>query len=170
MAVANITQIFKGIFANHATASSGSPPSIAAADWGQLHKKSISFLKPIADAAAGTSYEWPIFHNHWSSSLVVTAVTVIPFAALTADDTNYKTVALNRRVAAGSATVIASVTTKITGGTGNWVALTPITLTLSSTAADLVVPTLGDLSLHLVHSGSGVAVPVCAVTIDYYEL
>jgi hypothetical protein len=169
MAVDSIRQIFKGMFASHATASSAVPPPVSADDWGQLRKKNIAFLKPIADAAAGATYEWPIFHNHWSSSLVVTAVKLTPFAALTADNTNYKTVALNRRVAAGAATVIASRATTITD-TGNWVALTPITLTLSATAADLVVPTLGDLSLHLVHSGSGVAVPVCAVTVEYYEL
>jgi hypothetical protein len=169
MAVDSIRQIFKGMFAAHATASSAVPPAVSADDWAQLRKKNITFLKPIADASAGATYEWPIFHNHWTSTLTITAVKLTPFAALTAHDTDYKTVALNRRVAAGAATVIASVTTKITGGTGNWVALTPFSLTLSSTAADLVVPTLGDLSLHLVHSGSGVAVPVCAVTIEYFE-
>lgn len=169
MAVDNIRTILAGEYSAHATAGGLVPPSISAADWGQSLKKYVHFLKPIADASANATYEWPMFHNSWTSTLTVTNVTVIPFAALTAHDTNYKTVALKRRVAAGTATTIASVTTKITGGTGDWVALTPITLTLSSTAADLVVPTLGDLSLSLVHASAGVIVPVCSVTVEYYE-
>ncbi len=170
MAIDNINSIMKGQYAGHASPSNGQVPSITALEWDQRRKKYISVIKPVVDAAAGTAYEWPLFHSPWTSSLVITNVTIIPFAALTANDTNYKTVALNRRVAAGTATVVASVTTKITGGTGDWVALTPITLTLSTTAADLVLPTLGDLSLSLVHTASGVAVPVLCVTIEYFEL
>lgn len=169
MAVDGIRTILAGEYAAHGTSGGLVPPSISAADWGQFRKKYVHFLKPIADAAAGSSYEWPMFHNPWSSTLTITNVTIIPFAALTAHDTNYKTVAVKRRVAAGAATTVASVTTKITGGTGDWVALTPITLTLSSTAADLVLPTLGDLTFALTHAASGVAVPVCSVTVEYYE-
>lgn len=169
MSVDNIRVILSGEYAAHETSGGLVPPSISEDDWAQARKKYISVIKPIADASANASYEWPLFHNPWSSSLTVTNVTLIPFAALTAHDTNYKTVALKRRVAAGTATTIASVTTKITGGTGNWVALTPITLTLSSTAADLVVPTLGDLSLSLVFTSGGVIVPVCTVVVEYFE-
>jgi hypothetical protein len=163
MAVDNIRSIFAGLFASHVSPGN---PTITAADWAQSFKRSINFLKPIADASAGATTEWPIFHNHSSQTMTVTGVKLVPFAALTADNTNYKTVAVNRRTDAGSATVIASRATTITD-TGNWVALTPITLTLSATAADLVVPAGADLTLHLVHAGSGVAVPVCAVTIEY---
>jgi hypothetical protein len=169
MAVDSIRQIFKGMFAAHATASSAVPPPASADDFAQLRKKYISVIKPIPDAAANATYEWPLFSNMWSSSLVLTGAKIVPFAALTADNSHYKTVAINRRVAAGAATVMASVTTQITG-TGDWVALTPITLTLSATAANLVIPTLADITLHLVHTGNGVAVPVHSVTLEYYEL
>ena len=164
MAVSNIRQLFKGMFDSHETLA----PVVTEANWDQCFKKSVSFVKPIADAAAGTTYEWPFFFNSGASTLTVTAVKIVPFAALTADNTNYKTVSLNRRLAAGSATVIASRATTITD-TGNWVALTPITLTLSTTAADLVVAAGETLSLHLVHTASGVAVPVMSITVDYLE-
>lgn len=96
MAIESITTIWKGLWSAHAT--SGVLPQITAADWDQRKKKYITFCKPIADAAAGTTYEWPIFSNTGSNSLVVTAVKLLPFAALTADNTNYKTVSLNRRL------------------------------------------------------------------------
>lgn len=169
MAIENITTIFKGLFASHATAASAVPPSITLSDWDQAKKKYVNFVKPIADAAANATYEWPFFSNTGTHSLVVTAVKIVPFAALTADNTNYKTVALNRRANAGAATVIASRATTITD-TNDWVALTPITLTLSATAANLVVASGEDLSLHLVHTAAGVAVPVMSITVEYYEL
>lgn len=170
MAVENINTIMKGQYAAHASPSSGVLPVINAADWDQRRKKYCSFVKPIADAAAGTAYEWPFFSNLGSASLQVTAVRIVPFAALTAHDTNYKTVSLFRRLAAAAAVSVAAVTTKITGGTGDWVALTPIAVTLSATAANTIVAPGEDLSLSLVHAASGVAVPVLAITVEYYEL
>lgn len=168
MAIDNINTIWKGLWSAHDTGSAS--PTITKADWDQKRKKYCSFVKPIADAAAGTAYEWPFFSNLGTNSIVVTSVRIVPFAALTAHDTNYKTISLNRRLSAATAVAVATVTTKITGGTGDWVALTPITMTLSSTAADRIVATLEDLSLSLVHSASGVAVPVMALTVEYYEL
>jgi hypothetical protein len=167
MAIANITTIWKGLWSSHAT-SGGSPPTITAADWVQKAKKYCSFVKPIPDADAGTIYEWPFFSNLGTHSLIVTAVTIVPFAALTADNTNYKTVALNRRLAADTAVVVASRTTAITD-TDDWVALTPISLTLSATAANRIVAPSEDLSLHLVDAGNGVVVPVMSITVEYTE-
>jgi hypothetical protein len=169
MAIENINAIWKGLWAAHASPSSAVPPAITAADWDQKRKKYCSFVKPIADADAGTTYEWPFFSNLGTHSLVVTAATIVPFAALTADNSHYKTVALNRRLAAAAAVVIASRATTITD-TGDWVALTPLTMTLSATAANRIIAPGEDLSLHLVDTGNGVAVPVLAITVEYFEL
>lgn len=168
MAVDNIRVILSGEYAAHETAGNLVPPTITELDWGQMRKKYITQLKPIEDAALDADYEWPLFHNPWSGTLTITKVTIVPLGALTADDTDFRTVAINRRVAAGDAVVVASATTETTG-TGDWVALTPIELTLSATAADLVLPTLGDLSLHLTYDGAGVATPPFSITIEYYE-
>lgn len=165
MSVDNIRLLRIGKYACHTNVA----PLIAAADWGQRMKKYVNVLKPIDDAALDTEYEWPLFHNCSTHSLVVTGVTIVPFGALTADDTDFRTVSINQRVAAGDPTVVASVTTETTG-TGDWVALTPITITLAADADDLVIPTLGDLSLHLVASGAGIATPPFSITIEYYEL
>lgn len=166
MAVENINVIMKGQYQCH---ESGVAPTITEADWDQSRKKYATFVKPIADAAAGTTYEWPFFSNLGSASLQVTAVRLVPFAALTAHADNYKTVSINRRLAAAAAVVVASRATTVLD-TGDWVALTPITLTLSATAANTIVAPGENLSLHLVHTASGVAVPVCAITVEYYEL
>jgi hypothetical protein len=157
MAIENINAIWKGLWAAHASPSSAVPPAITAADWDQKRKKYCSFVKPIADADAGTTYEWPFFSNLGTHSLVVTAATIVPFAAL------------NRRLAAAAAVVIASRATTITD-TGDWVALTPLTMTLSATAANRIIAPGEDLSLHLVDTGNGVAVPVLAITVEYFEL
>lgn len=97
-----------------------------------------------------------------SAGLQIGKVTITPTlagGALTASDTLFVTFTLNKRTAAGSPVVIASGTTKTSGsgGTGSWVAWTPVSIPVVAGAA--VAP--GDvITLAITHASSGTAVPV----------
>ncbi|MBK8260227.1 MAG: hypothetical protein IPK80_02695 [Nannocystis sp.] len=81
----------------------------------------------------------------------------LPGSALTANDTDYATITVSRYTAAGdSKTTIATVTTKITGGTGDWTAKVPVAITLS---ADNAVAAGALITYEVAKAGSGVALP-----------
>lgn len=90
---------------------------------------------------------------------LVLSVYVVPSAALTADDTNFRTITLNKSTAGAASVAIASLTTKTTvgGGTGNWAAKVPLLLTFSLSPA-LVAP-LDVLTLTTLHAAAGTAIP-----------
>ncbi len=85
------------------------------------------------------------------------AVYFTPHAALTANDTDYATLSLVYDAGPGTDVVVATRTTQITGGSGDWVADTPVALTI--TAANAVVPAGKNLMFKITKAGSGVAVP-----------
>lgn len=81
----------------------------------------------------------------------------ISAAGLTAHDTNYATITVSRYTAAGgSKTTIATVTTKITGGTGDWTALVPVPITIQ---ADNAIPAGALITYEIAKAASGVAIP-----------
>lgn len=85
---------------------------------------------PVALDTAGASYSIPI--EALGYDVLVTSIIILPGAALTSNDTNYKTINFKTGNQAGGAlsTAIASVKTQTggSGGTGDWVARTAITL------------------------------------------
>ena len=85
------------------------------------------------------------------------ALKFMPDAALTAHDTNYATLTVRKRDGAGgAASTVASVTTKITGGSGDWDAFEAVdlgTVTGGALAAGTV------LTFIIAKSGGGVVVP-----------
>lgn len=90
----------------------------------------------------------------------VLKVLYLPGAALTADDTDYATITVSKYTAAGgSKTTVATATTAITGGTGNWTAFVPMEITLSATAANLILQSGAMLTYEVAKAGSGVAIP-----------
>jgi hypothetical protein len=96
----------------------------------------------------------------------VTEVTYMPEAASTGDDTNYRTYSLINKGAAGSGTTVIATLALVTGV--NLVAFDEKTITLSATAADLVV-TEGDVLAWLSDAtASGLVDPggVVKVTIE----
>lgn len=108
-----------------------------------------SFQKTAVDGAANTATSLAIFVA--DRPLKLLAARYIPHDVLTAHDTNYATIALKV-----SSTSLASQNTKITGGSGNFVLNTPVSLTLGTT----VTMAVGDVLLFTIaKSGSGVAVP-----------
>lgn len=113
--------------------------------------------KAAADAAAGTATAESLIPRHPRQERVV-AIEYIPAAALTANDTDYATLTVYKRAAAGgSQTALASITTKITGGSGNWTAFVAVDFGTIATP-DLLV---GDnLTVAITKAGSGVAIPI----------
>lgn len=96
----------------------------------------------------------------------VTEVTFMPEAAATGDNTNYRTYTLVNKGAAGSGTTVIATLAQTTGV--NLTAFDEKTITLSATAADLVV-TEGDILAWVsTHTASGLADPggVVKVTIE----
>ena len=92
-----------------------------------------------------------------STAYTVTRCEYLTSGALTANDTNYATLTVYGYNADGSNKVtIGSKTTKITGGSGNWTAMTSIPLTLTNTARQAA----SILTIEVVKSGgSGVTLP-----------
>lgn len=118
---------------------------------------SARWQKAATDGAANTATaESPVPREPLACRVVSAAY--VPGGALTADDTDFATLTLRKRNGAGgSAVAIASVTTKITGGSGNWTAFVPVSLgTISN--PDLLATDI--LTIEIAKAGSGVAVPL----------
>jgi hypothetical protein len=104
-------------------------------------------------ATAGTADEFTGFAAPFN--LKITGVKWIPAAAVTADPTNYLTLNLRNRTTGAGAALPASRSYAAT----NSVAFVAEAMTLSSTAADLLV-TAGDvLTVSKVNTGTGLALP-----------
>lgn len=115
-------------------------------------------LAKLADASASTATaETPIPREDGQAR--VRAFYFVPGAALTGDDTDYVTITIKKRAATDytTAVTVASVTTKLTGGTGSWIAFTPVSLG-AITNGDLLV---GDiLTATIAKAGAGKVVPL----------
>lgn len=129
--------------------------------------KYVVAYKGLDDAAAGTATPAGVF-----ASLVgkwqVNSVKYVPSAALTANDTDYATITVSQFASGGSLTTVAQQTTKSTGGSGSWTARTAVTITLSGTAANLVIDGSSApvyLAFAIAKAGSGVAVPAGCIEV-----
>jgi hypothetical protein len=91
--------------------------------------------------------------------------------AVTADDTNYGTDAFVARDYLGvNNTTVASVLSKITGGTNDTVAQAKVAVTLTSTLTDRVIPPDGCLTLTRTKASGGVQFPDQLYTIVFEAL
>lgn len=112
----------------------------------------------VADAVAGTDYVFAFFRADFDGYIV--GARIIPHAALTANDTNYSTLTI--QTVEGTPDVKATLTTQITGGSGDWVLNTPEELTVGDTGFSD-----GDvLALASTKTASGVAVPAGIIQLD----
>ena len=85
----------------------------------------------------------------------------VPAAALTADNTNYATITVSARDAAGgNKTTIASRTTQITGS-GNWTAWVPVPLTVTAVTSHVAAG--GTITYEVAKAGTGVQLPAGSV-------
>lgn len=143
------------------------PSSTQSAATQALRKR--RFAMRITDAAAGTT-DTTYYLMNIPVAGTITAISVIPGAALTADDTNYKTLTFGTNNGAGGAvTTVAAQTTKATGGSGSWVAGTKLTIALSATIANRSFAAGSQFQLAITHAGSGVAEPIYTVVVEYTE-
>lgn len=114
-----------------------------------------------SQATAGTVDNWPVWQAPHKCE--ITAVTFVPSAAITADGTNFSTYTLTRKTAGASSTTVATRAWSAT----NSVASTPEALTLSGTAANLLLAV--DDTLEIVKSvgGTGLVIPDGLLVINY---
>lgn len=114
-----------------------------------------------AQATLGTDDNWPVFQA--PAKLTITGVTFIPSAAITADGTNYSIYTLTNKVAGAGSTSVATRSWIAT----NSVASTPEAMTLSATAANLVVAADDSLEVVKTHGGTGLVIPDGLLVINY---
>lgn len=134
----------------------------------QLIRRTFQLRKPAADSmAADTTAYTAADAVRMQRAGRILGAWIYPQSTLTAHDTNYATVnVVKGDGAAGAETVMASQTTKITGGSGNWAAGVPEALTVSSTLANTRIAKGEVLSFSIAKASSGVAVPICAITVE----
>lgn len=116
-------------------------PNAAGFGAGNLSETAIGILGPGPQAVA------------------IGTVLLHPSAAVTASNSAYTTISINKRTAGGAGVLIASVSTQLSGtgvGSGNWVAWTTVPFTVVSGA--YLSP--GDvITFTAVGTGGGVTVP-----------
>lgn len=113
-------------------------------------------------AAAGTDAEQVAFVAPFNC--VITAVRWIPSAAITANGTNYTTVSVRNRGAAGTGSALPASRSYATGNSSAWVGEN---MTLSGTASDLSLSAGDVVTVQMIHSGTGIQLPAGSVRISY---
>lgn len=109
-----------------------------------------------ADASAATATSEHVLCQA-SKAISLTKISYCPDAAVTANDTNFATLTISVRNADGSnQQTVAAINTKITGGTGNWVAFSQIDF---GSLSVIELSALQPITLTITKSGSGVVVP-----------
>lgn len=114
-----------------------------------------------SQGTAATVDNFPV----WQAPLgcTISAVTFVPSAAVTADATNFSTYTLTRFTAGASATTVA---TRAWSATDS-VAHTPESLTLSGTAANLVLAADDTLEIVKTVGGTGLVIPDGLLVVTY---
>lgn len=93
----------------------------------------------------------------------ITAVKITPSAAITADPTNFATYTLTRHTAGASATTVATRAWSAT----NSVAVTPEAMSLSGTAANLLLAVDDTLTIVKTVGGTGLVIPNLLIRVSY---
>lgn len=129
----------------------------AAAQQAYNMPRPIAYQKAAADAAAATATaEQPFFAAPFA--LLVTAISVLPAAALVADNANNATITIRRRdVAGANPATVASITTNV--ASGNWTQHVAKALVLG---AGVRLAAGEILTFEVTKAGTGVVVPAGA--------
>ncbi|MEA2703550.1 MAG: hypothetical protein QOD63_1495 [Actinomycetota bacterium] len=114
-----------------------------------IHRSHIA-----GQATAGTADEFASIRVPYNATLV--AAYWIPKAAVTADATNYATVNVRNRGAAGAGTAVAATRSY---AAVNSVAFVAEAMTLSATAANLLFAAGDTISVEKLNTGTGLALP-----------
>lgn len=124
--------------------------------------------KHAQDAAAATATGETPFYRCYTAQRVLRC-DILPTAALTANDTNYASILLKSEDGAGAgAETISTLTTKITGGSGDWTAKVTVPFTLTAANVDL---SAGDiLMVQITKAGSGVQLDIFHLVVVLEEM
>lgn len=109
----------------------------------------------VPSTAAGTALEQPGLVLPRAAQ--ITSAKWIPGAAVTANATNFATLSLRNRGAAGAGSVKPAVDRSYAAG--NSVANVPEVMALSGTASDALVAAGDVLTVSIAHSGTGLLIP-----------
>jgi hypothetical protein len=109
----------------------------------------------VPPTAAGTALEQPGLVLPRAAQ--ITSAKWVPGAAVTANGTNFATLSLRNRGAAGAGAVLPA--TPRSYAATNSVANVPETMALSGTASDLLAAAGDVLSVTIAHSGTGLLIP-----------
>lgn len=132
-----------------------------------LIRREFILVKPAADAmAADTTAYTAAFQIRMTRAAKILGAYINPQSTLTAHASNFATIKVVKGDGAGGAeTIMASVTTEVTGS-GNWAAGVPEALTVSATAADTRIARGEVLGFSIAKAASGVVVPICSITVE----
>lgn len=114
-----------------------------------------------SQATLGTDDNWPVWYSPYKSQII--SATFVPSAAITANATHYSVYTLTRYTAGASATTVATRTWAATDS----VAETAEAMTLSGTAANLLLAAADTLSVVKTHGGNGLVIPDGLLVIAY---
>lgn len=114
-----------------------------------------------SQGTAGTGDSWPVFRAQFDCQ--ITAAVFVPSAAITADGSNYSIYTLTRYTAGASATTVATRSWAAT----NSVANTPESMTLSATAANLLLTADDTLAMVKTTGGTGLVIPDGLLVVTY---
>ena len=147
---------FLQVFFNNGVPSLASPNSA----------KTITYKKDNADAAAADELDEFAFAEV-NRVYVITGISFLPNAALTADNTDYATLSVYRRDLDGTNQgLIGEITTELlgSGGTGNWTAFNDLNITPANfkTGEDGAI-----FTFEITKAGSGVVVPSGTLLISF---
>jgi hypothetical protein len=117
------------------------------------------FLESVGNAASTGNL--PVWVAPYDAQ--VQAATLLPSAAVTADGTNFATYTLTRHTAGAAA---ATVATRAWSAT-NSVALTEEAMTLSGTAANLLLTAGDTLTIVKTVGGTGLVIPAALIKVVY---
>ena len=127
-----------------------------------------SMSAAVASQTGGGSTAYDVvFPNEWEASVVVNGAYYVPNSAVTASRTDNFAIQLINVGAAGSGTTAVTSALTINLTQGNLVALKPVALTVSTTAANLVVASGSVLVLKKTENGSGLTMPAGKVVVTY---
>lgn len=121
--------------------------------------------KNAADSLAADTTSAQGFFYAYTKCRVLAAY-IIPLDTLTAHDTNYATITIEK----DGGDDVASQTTKITGGSGNWTANAEEALTLNTTPANVLVAAGQVLTVKIEKAAAGVIVPACKLVVVVEEM
>ena len=174
-AMSDYINYLKGQLAN----VGATPANTQAAGASASQKHRIVVMKPGAattgdDAAAATdTAETPIFVNLTGSTITIKQIKyACGNTGITAGDTNFSTMTIFKRDAAGAnQTSLATATTQTTGagGMGTLTVGQSAAFTLTATLANLTVVNGGVLAYTRTHSASGLVIPGGPIVIEYTE-